>query len=183
MEKLADLNYTLGIITMFNETLQSIVSDSSFAYFPYIASVLTVLFTLHKASLPTFKIAMNMSKCSYKTVKFIVITLFNALLRLAGYKEQITTKEELEKETDRIVKEMRRQVEMIEKLTTRELEQVELLKSIYDKLNSTTKPPIKDESESEVDMSYETNMKHYGNTKEWREGENPYEIKPMSIQM
>nr|5Y2H_A Chain A, Nonstructural protein 4 [Bovine rotavirus G10]5Y2H_B Chain B, Nonstructural protein 4 [Bovine rotavirus G10]5Y2H_C Chain C, Nonstructural protein 4 [Bovine rotavirus G10]5Y2H_D Chain D, Nonstructural protein 4 [Bovine rotavirus G10] len=45
-----------------------------------------------------------------------------------------TTKDEIEKQMDRVVKEMRRQLEMIDKLTTREIEQVELLKRIHDKL-------------------------------------------------
>nr|5Y2E_A Chain A, Non-structural glycoprotein 4 [Bovine rotavirus strain NCDV/G6]5Y2E_B Chain B, Non-structural glycoprotein 4 [Bovine rotavirus strain NCDV/G6]5Y2E_C Chain C, Non-structural glycoprotein 4 [Bovine rotavirus strain NCDV/G6]5Y2E_D Chain D, Non-structural glycoprotein 4 [Bovine rotavirus strain NCDV/G6] len=40
----------------------------------------------------------------------------------------------IEKQMDRVVKEMRRQLEMIDKLTTRGIEQVELLKRIHDKL-------------------------------------------------
>nr|2O1K_A Chain A, Non-structural glycoprotein NSP4 [Simian rotavirus A/SA11]2O1K_B Chain B, Non-structural glycoprotein NSP4 [Simian rotavirus A/SA11]4WB4_A Chain A, Non-structural glycoprotein NSP4 [Simian rotavirus A/SA11]4WB4_B Chain B, Non-structural glycoprotein NSP4 [Simian rotavirus A/SA11] len=44
----------------------------------------------------------------------------------------------IEKQMDRVVKEMRRQLEMIDKLTTREIEQVELLKRIYDKLTVQT---------------------------------------------
>ncbi|MCO5363734.1 hypothetical protein NGL70_13160, partial [Staphylococcus argenteus] len=131
------------------------------AYFPYIASVLTVLFTLHKASIPTMKIAIKTSRCSYKVIKYCIVSIFNTLLKLAGYKEQITTKDEIEKQMDRVVKEMRRQLEMIDKLTTREIEQVELLKRIYDMM--VTKPVDK------IDMSQEFNQKHFKTLNEWAE--------------
>nr|BAB33160.1 NSP4 [Feline rotavirus]BAB33161.1 NSP4 [Feline rotavirus]BAB33162.1 NSP4 [Feline rotavirus] len=171
MEKLTDLNYTLSVITLMNDTLHTIMEDPGMAYFPYIASVLTVLFTLHKASLPTMKIALKTSRCSYKVIKYCIVSIFNTLLKLAGYKEQITTKDEIEKQMDRVVKEMRRQLEMIDKLTTREIEQVELLKRIYDMLIAT--------SVDKIDMTQEFNQKHFKTLNEWAEGENPY--KPREV--
>nr|ALA05061.1 NSP4 [Rotavirus A] len=169
MEKLTDLNYTLSVITLMNDTLHTIMEDPGMAYFPYIASVLTVLFTLHKASIPTMKIALKTSRCSYKVIKYCIVSIFNTLLKLARYKEQITTKDEIEKQMDRVVKEMRRQLEMIDKLTTREIEQVELLKRIHDML--IIKPA------DEIDMSQEFNQKHFKTLNEWAEGKNPYEPK------
>nr|UWV21370.1 nonstructural protein NSP4 [Rotavirus A]UWV21381.1 nonstructural protein NSP4 [Rotavirus A] len=175
MEKLTDLNYTLSVITLMNDTLHTIMEDPGMAYFPYIASVLTVLFTLHKASIPTMKIALKTSRCSYKVIKYCIVSIFNTLLKLAGYKEQITTKDEIEKQMDRVVKEMRRQLEMIDKLTTREIEQVELLKRIHDML--TMKPVDK------IDMSREFNQKHFKTLNEWAEGENPYEPKEVTASL
>nr|ACH97470.1 NSP4 protein [Feline rotavirus Cat2/G3P[9]] len=175
MEKLTDLNYTLSVITLMNDTLHTIMEDPGMAYFPYIASVLTVLFTLHKASLPTMKIALKTSRCSYKVIKYCIVSIFNTLLKLAGYKEQITTKDEIEKQMDRVVKEMRRQLEMIDKLTTREIEQVELLKRIYDMLIAT--------SVDKVDMTQEFNQKHFKTLNEWAEGENPYKPKEVTASL
>nr|WNA08405.1 assembly protein [Human rotavirus A] len=175
MEKLTDLNYTLSVITLMNGTLHTIMEDPGMAYFPYIASVLTVLFTLHKASIPTMKIALRTSKCSYKVIKYCIASIFNTLLKLAGYKEQITTKDEIEKQMDRVVKEMRRQLEMIDKLTTREIEQVELLKRIHDML--IIKPVDK------VDMSQEFNQRQFKTLTEWVEGENPYEPKEVTASL
>nr|AAO06851.1 nonstructural protein NSP4 [Rotavirus G1] len=167
MDKLADLNYTLSVITLMNDTLHSIIQDPGMAYFPYIASVLTVLFTLHKASIPTMKIALKTSKRSYKVIKYCIVTIVNTLLKLAGYKEQVTTKVEIEQQMDRIVKEMRRQLEMIDKLTTREIEQVELLKRIHD--NLITRPV------DTIDMTKEFNQKNIKTLDEWENGKNPYE--------
>ncbi|AHL44730.1 NSP4 protein [Human rotavirus A] len=175
MEKLTDLNYTLSVITLMNDTLHTIMEDPGMAYFPYIASVLTVLFTLHKASIPTMKIALRTSRCSYKVIKYCIVSIFNTLLKLAGYKEQITTKDEIEKQMDRVVKEMRRQLEMIDKLTTREIEQVELLKRIHDML--VIKPVDK------VDMSQEFNQIQFKTLTEWVEGENPYEPKEVTASL
>nr|QJC69044.1 NSP4 [Rotavirus A] len=179
MDNLADLNYTLGVITMMNSTLHSIMEDSSIAYFPYIASFLTIAFTLHKATMPSLKLMLKMSKCSYKTIKFIMVTTINALLRLSGSKDQITTKEELEKEMDRIVKEMRQMMETINVLTRRELEQVELLKRLNDKIGIIGK----EEEKEEVDMSYETNQKASETMDDWKHGKNPYEPKEVMGQM
>ncbi|AEG67291.1 NSP4 [Human rotavirus A] len=175
MEKLTDLNYTLSVITLMNDTLHTIMEDPGMAYFPYIASVLTVLFTLHKASLPTMKIALKTSRCSYKVIKYCIVSIFNTLLKLAGYKEQITTKDEIEKQMDRVVKEMRRQLEMIDKLTTREIEQVELLKRIHDMLIAT--------SVDKIDMTQEFNQKHFKTLDEWAEGENPYKPKEVTASL
>nr|USH59492.1 nonstructural protein [Human rotavirus] len=175
MEKFTDLNYTLGVITLMNDTLHTIMEDPGMAYFPYIASVLTVLFTLHKASIPTMKIALRTSRCSYKVIKYSIVSIFNTLLKLAGYKEQITTKDEIEKQMDRVVKEMRRQLEMIDKLTTREIEQVELLKRIHDML--IIKPVDK------IDMSQEFNQRQFKTLTEWGEGENPYEPKEVTASL
>ncbi|AHN09094.1 non-structural protein 4 [Rotavirus A] len=175
MEKLTDLNYTLSVITLMNDTLHTIMEDPGMAYFPYIASVLTVLFTLHKASIPTMKIALKTSKCSYKVIKYCIVSIFNTLLKLAGYKEQITTKDEIEKQMDRVVREMRRQLEIIDKLTTREIEQVELLKRVHDML--IIKPVDK------IDMSQEINQKHFKTLNEWAEGENPYEPKEVTASL
>nr|WAB54701.1 nonstructural protein 4 [Human rotavirus A]WAW78357.1 nonstructural protein 4 [Human rotavirus A] len=175
MEKLTDLNYTLSVITLMNDTLHTIMEDPGMAYFPYIASVLTVLFTLHKASIPTMKIALRTSRCSYKVIKYCIVSIFNTLLKLAGYKEQITTKDEIEKQMDRVVKEMRRQLEMIDKLTTREIEQVELLKRIHDVL--IIKPVDK------IDMSQEFNQRQFKMLTEWVEGENPYEPKEVTASL
>nr|AFM97187.1 non-structural protein NSP4 [Human rotavirus A] len=175
MEKLTDLNYTLSVITLMNNTLHTIMEDPGMAYFPYIASVLTVLFTLHKASIPTMKIALRTSRCSYKVIKYCIVSIFNTLLKLAGYKEQITTKDEIEKQMDRVVKEMRRQLEMIDKLTTREIEQVELLKRIHDML--IIKPVDK------IDMSQEFNQRQFKTLNEWTEGENPYEPKEVTASL
>lgn len=175
MEKLTDLNYTLSVITLMNDTLHTIMEDPGMAYFPYIASVLTVLFTLHKASLPTMKIALKTSRCSYKVIKYCIVSIFNTLLKLAGYKEQITTKDEIEKQMDRVVKEMRRQLEMIDKLTTREIEQVELLKRIHDMLMAT--------SVDKIDMTREFNQKHFKTLNEWEEGENPYKSKEVTASL
>nr|WIF26865.1 NSP4 [Human rotavirus A] len=167
MDKLADLNYTLSVITLMNDTLHSIIQDPGMAYFPYIASVLTVLFTLHKASIPAMKIALKTSNCSYKVIKYCIVTIINTLLKLAGYKEQVTTKDEIEQQMNRIVKEMRRQLEMIDKLTTREIEQVELLKRIHD--NLITRPV------DIIDMTKEFNQKNVKTLDEWENGKNPYE--------
>nr|AMK49247.1 nonstructural protein [Human rotavirus A] len=175
MEKLTDLNYTLSVITLMNDTLHTIMEDPGMAYFPYIASVLTVLFTLHKASIPTMKIALRTSRCSYKVIKYCIVSIFNTLLKLTGYKEQITTKDEIEKQMDRVVKEMRRQLEMIDKLTTREIEQVELLKRIHDML--IIKPVDK------IDMSQEFNQRQFKTLNEWTEGENPYEPKEVTASL
>nr|ABB92477.1 nonstructural glycoprotein 4 [Rotavirus A] len=175
MEELTDLNYTLSVITLMNDTLHTIMEDPGMAYFPYIASVLTVLFTLHKASIPTMKIALRTSRCSYKVIKYCIVSIFNTLLKLAGYKEQITTKDEIEKQMDRVVKEMRRQLEMIDKLTTREIEQVELLKRIHDML--IIKPVDK------IDMSQEFNQRQFKTLNEWTEGENPYEPKEVTASL
>ncbi|APB61033.1 NSP4 [Human rotavirus A] len=175
MDKLADLNYTLSVITLMNSTLHTILEDPGMAYFPYIASVLTVLFTLHKASIPTMKIALKTSKCSYKVVKYCIVTILNTLLKLAGYKEQITTKDEIEKQMDRVVKEMRRQLEMIDRLTTREIEQVELFKRIYDKLIVR--------STDEIDMTKEFNQKQFKTLDEWDSGENPYKPKEVTASL
>ncbi|AJD79838.1 NSP4 [Human rotavirus A] len=175
MEKFTDLNYTLSVITLMNDTLHTIMEDPGMAYFPYIASVLTVLFMLHKASIPTMKIALRTSRCSYKVIKYCIVSIFNTLLKLAGYKEQITTKDEIEKQMDRVVKEMRRQLEMIDKLTTREIEQVELLKRIHDML--IIKPVDK------IDMSQEFNQRQFKTLSEWAEGENPYEPKEVTASL
>nr|QAY29397.1 NSP4 [Rotavirus A] len=175
MDKLADLNYTLSAITLMNDTLHSIIQDPGMAYFPYIASALTVVFTLHKASIPTMKMALKTSKCSYKVIKYCMVAIINALLKLAGYKRQVTTKDEIEKQMDRIVKEMRRHLEMIDKLTTRELEQVELLKRIHDKL--VTRPV------DAVDMSKEFNQKNIRTLDEWESGKNPYEPSEVTASM
>nr|AJE61285.1 non-structural protein 4 [synthetic construct] len=153
MEKLTDLNYTSSVITLMNSTLHTILEDPGMAYFPYIASVLTVLFTLHKASIPTMKIALKTSKCSYKVVKYCIVTIFNTLLKLAGYKEQITTKDEIEKQMDRVVKEMRRQLEMI-------------IRAV-----------------DEIDMTKEINQKNVRTLEEWENGKNPYEPKEVTAAM
>lgn len=121
------------------------------------------------------KIALKTSKCSYKVIKYCIVSIFNTLLKLAGYKEQITTKDEIEKQMDRVVKEMRRQLEIIDKLTTREIEQVELLKRIHDML--IIKPVDK------IDMSQEINQKHFKTLNEWAEGENPYEPKEVTASL
>nr|BAF97942.1 enterotoxin [Human rotavirus A] len=175
MEKFTVLNYTLSVITLMNSTLHTILEDPGMAYFPYIASVTTVLITLHKASIPTMKIALKTSKCSYKVVKYCIVTILNTLLKLADYKEQITTKDEIEKLMDRVVKEIRRQLEMIDKLTTREIEQVELLKRIYDKLIVR--------STDEIDMTKEINQKNVRTLEEWESGKNPYEPKEVTAAM
>nr|QOY58107.1 non-structural protein 4 [Rotavirus A] len=175
MEKLTDLNYTLGVITLMNSTLHTILEDPGMAYSLYIASVLTVLFTLHKASISTMKIALKTSKCSHKVVKYCIVTILNTLLKLAGYKEQITTKDEIEEQMDRVVKEMRRRLEMIDKLTTRGIEQVELLKRIHDKLIV--------QSTGEIDMTKEINQKNVKTLEEWESGRNPYEPKEVIAAM
>nr|ACS27080.1 non-structural protein 4 [Porcine rotavirus A] len=175
MDKLADLNSTLSMITLVNETLYSIIPSSGMAYFPYIASVLTIIFTLHKASIPTMKIALKTSKCSYKVIKYCIVTIINALLKLAGFKGQVTTNDEIEKQMDRVVKEMQRQLEMIDKLTTREIEQVELLKRIYDKLVA--------KNVDAIDMSKEFNQKNIRTLDEWESGKNPYEPSEVTASM
>nr|QAY29398.1 NSP4 [Rotavirus A] len=175
MDKLADLNNTLSVITLVNDTLHSIIQNPGMAYFPYIASALTIIFTLHKASIPTMKIALKTSKCSYKVIKYCMITIINALLKLAGFKGQVTINDEIEKQMDRVVKEMRRHLEMIDKLTTREIEQVELLKRIYDKLVTR----IVDV----VDMSKEFNQKNIRTLDEWENGRNPYEPSEVTASM
>nr|BAA77534.1 NSP4 [Rotavirus G3] len=175
MEKLTDPNYTLSVITLMNDTLHTIMEDPGMAYFPYVASVLTVLFTLHKASIPTMKIALRTSRCSYKVIKYCIVSIFNTLLKLVGFKEQITTKDEIEKQMDRSVKEMRLQLEMIDKPTTREIEQVELLKRIHDML--IIKPVDK------IDMSQEFNQIQFKTLNEWAEGENPYERKEVTASL
>nr|QGH58786.1 viral enterotoxin [Rotavirus A] len=175
MDKLADLNSTLSMITLVNDTLHSIIPNSGIAYFPYIASVLTIIFTLHKASIPTMKIALKTSKCSYKVVKYCMITIINALLKLVGFKGQVTINDEIEKQMDRVVKEMRRHLEMIDKLTTREIEQVELLKRIYDKLVRRIADTI--------DMSKEFNQKNIRTLDEWENGKNPYEPSEVTASM
>nr|BAF97923.1 enterotoxin [Human rotavirus A] len=167
MDKLADLNYTLSVITLMNDTLHSIIQDPGMAYFPYIASVLTVLFTLHKASIPTMKIALKTSKCSYKVIKYCTVTIINTLLKLAGYKEQVTTKDEMGPQMEFVVKELRRQPELMDELTTREIEQVESLKRIYD--TSITRPV------DVIDMSKEFNQNNIKTLDEWESGKNPYE--------
>nr|BAF95721.1 enterotoxin [Human rotavirus A] len=167
MDKLADLNYTSSVITLVNTPLHSIIPEPGMAYFPYIASDLTVLFTLHKASLPTMKIALKSSKCSYKVIMYCIVTIIHPLLKLAGYKEQVTPKDEIEQQMDRIVKEMRRQLEMIDKLTTCEIEQVELKKRIHD--NLITRPV------AIVDMRKEFNQKNIKTLDSWENGKNPYE--------
>nr|BAF95718.1 enterotoxin [Human rotavirus A] len=175
MEKLTDLNYTLGVITLMNSTLHTILEDPGIAYFPYIASVLTVLFTLHKASIPTMKTALKTSKCSYKVVKYWIETIYNTLLKLARYHEQITTKDEIEKHMDRVVKEMRRRLQMIDQLTTREIEQVELLRRVHDKLIV--------QSTGEIDMTKEINLKSVKTLEECQSGRNPYEPKEVTAAM
>nr|URW63810.1 NSP4 [Rotavirus A] len=175
MDKLADLNSTLSMITLVNDTLHSIIPNSGMAYFPYIASVLTILFTLHKASIPTMKIALKTSQCSYKVIKYCIVTIINALLKLAGFKGQVTTNDEIEKQMDRVVKEMQRQLEMINKLTTREIEQVELLKRIYDKLMV--------KNVDAIDMSKEINQKNIRTLDEWENGRNPYEPAEVTASM
>nr|AUV48672.1 NSP4 [Human rotavirus A] len=175
MDKLADLNYTLSVITLMNDTLHSIIQDPGMAYFPYIASVLTVLFTLHKASIPTMKIALKTPKSSYTVIKYCIVTIINTLSKLAGYKEQVTTKDEPEQQMDRIAKEMRRQLEMIPKLTTREPEQVELLKRIPD--NLITRPV------DVLDMTKEFHQKNIKTLDEWENGKNPPEPAEVTASM
>nr|AUV48671.1 NSP4 [Human rotavirus A] len=165
MDKLADLNYTLSVITLMNDTLHSIIQDPGMAYFPYIASVLTVLFTLHKASIPTMKIALKTPNPSYTVPKYCIVTIINTLPKLAGYKEQVTTKDEPEQQMDTIAKEMRRQLEMIPKLTTREPEQAELLKRIPD--NLITRPV------DVLDMTKAFHQKNIKTLDEWETGKNP----------
>ncbi|AIL24115.1 NSP4 [Rotavirus A/Rat-wt/GER/KS-11-573/2011/G3P[3]] len=175
MDKLTDLNSTTSAFTFLNETLHSIAEDPGMAYFPYIASFLTILFTLRKASVPTVKLAMKTTKCSYKVLRYCVVVIFNGLLKMAGYKERITAKDEIERQVDRVVREMDRQLDMINKLTTREIEQVELLKRIYDMLVLS---PIE-----RVDMSKETNQKRFKTLDEWANGENPYEPKEVTASL
>nr|AOR83395.1 enterotoxin [Rotavirus A] len=175
MDKLTDLNSTMNVFAFINGTLHSITEDPGMAYFPYIASFLTILFTLRKALVPTMKLAMQTSKCSYKVSRYCVVAVFNAFLQVAGYKERITAKDEIEKQVDRVVKEMDRQLDMINKLTTREIEQVELLKRIYDMLVVS---PIE-----RVDMSKETNQKRFKTLDEWAGGENPYEPKEVTASL
>nr|AHN05598.1 NSP4 [Murine rotavirus] len=160
MEKLADLNYTLGVITLLNDTIHNILEEPGMVYFPYIVSALTVLFTMHKASLPAMKLAMRTSQCSYRIIKRVVVTLINTLLRLGGYNDYLTDKDETEKQINRVVKELRQQLTMIEKLTTREIEQVELLKRIYDMMIVR--------HDSEIDMSKETNQKAFKTLHDWK---------------
>nr|AUV48665.1 NSP4 [Human rotavirus A] len=166
MDKLADLNYTLSVITLMNDTLHSIIQDPGMAYFPYIASVLTVLFTLHKASIPTMNLALKTSTCSYKVIKYPIVTIINTLLNLAGYKEQVTTKDAPEQQMDRILQEMRRQLEMIDKLTTREIEQVHLPPRIHDNLITRTVHVIA--------IPKEFNPKNIKTLDEWESGPNPH---------
>nr|BAF97915.1 enterotoxin [Human rotavirus A] len=167
MDKLADLNYTLSVITLMNDTLHSIIQDPGMAYFPYIASVLTVLFTLHKASIPTMKIALKTSKCSYKVIKYCIVTIINPHIKVAGYKEQGGTKDVIEQQMVRIVKEMRRQQETKDELTTCEIDQVELLKRIHDNLITS---PV-----AVIDMTKEFNQKNIKTLDEWESGNKPYE--------
>nr|AFR33137.1 NSP4 [Porcine rotavirus] len=175
MDKLANLNSTLSMITLVNGTLHSIIPNSGMAYFPYIASALTILFTLHKASIPTMKIALKTSKCSYKLIKYCIVAAINALLKLAGFEGQVTINDEIEKQMDRVVREMQRQLEMIDKLTTREIEQVELLKRIYDKLML--------KNVDAIDMSKEFNQKNIRTLDEWENGRNPYEPTEVTASM
>nr|BCY23779.1 non-structural glycoprotein 4 [Rotavirus A] len=185
MDNLTDFDSTIGIIEKINATIYSLFEDSSITYFPYIASVLTILFTLHKASLPTLRLALGASKCSYKTVKFITVTILNVIFRLFGIKEQVTVKGEFERETDRILEEMKRLVEMINKLTTREIEQLELLKRINERLNSE-ETNITDHAPLAIlapESSFETNMKNIMTIDDWKDGRNPYEPETISGQM
>uniref|UniRef100_Q9WAI7 Non-structural glycoprotein 4 n=1 Tax=Rotavirus A (strain RVA/Human/Japan/MO/1982/G3P1A[8]) TaxID=10956 RepID=NSP4_ROTHO len=175
MDKLADLNYTLSVVTLMNDTLHSIIQDPGMAYFPYVASVLTVLFALHKASIPTMKMALKTSKCSYKVIKYCIVPIINTLFKLAGFQEPITTKDEIEQPMDGIVKEIRRPLEMIDKLTTPEIEQVELLKSLHDHL--ITRPV------DVIDMSKEFNQKNIKTLDEWDSGKNPYEPSEVTASM
>ncbi|AOW69413.1 NSP4, partial [Rotavirus A] len=175
MEQLTDLNNTSNVLTIINDTLHAILDNTGTVYFPYIAYVFTVLFTLYKASIPAVKIAFKTSKCSYKVIRCCVVSFFNILLKLAGYKERITNKNEIEKQMDRVVEEMKRQLDMINKLTTREIEQVELLKRIHDML--TIKPIGK------IDMTQEFNQRHFKTLNEWTEGENPYESGEVTASM
>nr|AJD80932.1 NSP4 [Rotavirus A]AJD80933.1 NSP4 [Rotavirus A] len=175
MEQLTDLNNTSNVIALMNDTLHAIVDNTGTVYFPYIAYILTVIFTLYKASVPTIKIAFKASKCSYKVIKCCMVSFLNILLKLAGYEERITNKDEIEKQMDRVVEEMRRQLDMINKLTTREIEQVELLRRIYDMLT------IK--SIEKVDMTQEFNQRHFKTLNEWTEGENPYESREVTASM
>nr|ANS59537.1 NSP4 [Rotavirus A] len=175
MDQFTDFNNTMSVLTMINSTLHTVLGDTVTSYFPYIASLLTIIFTLHKASVPTAKMALKTSKCSYKVVKYCVISIINAMLKIFGQKAQITTKDEIEQQMDRIVTEMARQLDMINMLTTREIEQVELLKRIYDKIQKVQM--------NETDMSYEINQKEHLKVNEWKQGENPYEPKEITASL
>nr|BDH85240.1 non-structural glycoprotein 4 [Rotavirus A]BDH85251.1 non-structural glycoprotein 4 [Rotavirus A] len=175
MDQFADFNYTMGIASMVNSTLYTIFGSTVSAYFPYIASIITIVFTLHKLFVPTAKMAFKTSKCSYQMVKYCIVSTTNVILKLLGYKTQITTGEVMEQQMDRVMNEMKRQLDMIDKLTTREIEQVELLKRIYEKLNVS--------KVEGMDMSYETNMKEVMGAVEWENGKNPYEPKEITASL
>ncbi|BAT21086.1 NSP4 protein [Rotavirus A] len=152
MENATAINETF-VEEFFNSTITYFENSGlMIKYFPYIVSILTIVFTTWKAGRSTFKVTKTVAGSSYKVVRVIVTTLINCIMKCFGTKTEIVTDDRLDAVTSKILAEIDRQVKMIEQLTTREIEQVKLLADIYEMLKF---------KKDEVDMSYETNQKAY----------------------
>nr|AYV64403.1 nonstructural protein 4 [Rotavirus A] len=152
MENATTINETL-VEEMYNLTMNYFEHNVILIkYFPFLASILTIAFTVWKMGKSTFKITKSVAGSGFKVVRVAIITTFNCIMKTFGSKTEIVSDDRIDALATRILTEIDRQVKVIEQLTKRELEQVKLLADIYELLKF---------KKDEIDMSFETNKKAY----------------------
>nr|QIN53368.1 NSP4 [Rotavirus A] len=151
MENVTTINETL-VEEVYNMTLGYFEHNVIIMkYFPFLASILTIIFTAWKMGRSTIKVTKTVAGSGYKVIKVVVVTVFNCILRMFGSKTEIVSEDKMDVMASKILKQIDEQVKVIEQLTKRELEQVKLLADIYELLKY----------KSEGNVSSETNRKAY----------------------
>nr|ART88863.1 nonstructural protein 4 [Rotavirus A] len=151
MENVTTINETL-VEEVYNITLGYFEHNVIIMkYFPFLASILTILFTAWKMGRSTLKVTKTVAGSGYKVIKVVVVTIFNCVLKMFGSKTEIVSEDKMDIMASKILKQIDEQVKVIEQLTKRELEQVKLLADIYELLKY----------KSEETMSSGTNKKAY----------------------
>ena len=120
-------------------------------YFPFLASILTIIFTAWKMGKSTLKMTKTVAGSGYKVVRVVVVTIINCIMKMFGSKAQVVSEDRMDAMASKILKQIDEQVKVIEQLTKRELEQVKLLADIYEMLKY----------KNEGNTSSETNKKAY----------------------
>nr|AFM82478.1 nonstructural protein 4 [Avian rotavirus A]AFM82481.1 nonstructural protein 4 [Avian rotavirus A]AGM46561.1 nonstructural protein 4 [Avian rotavirus A]AGM46562.1 nonstructural protein 4 [Avian rotavirus A]AGM46572.1 nonstructural protein 4 [Avian rotavirus A] len=142
MENVTTINETL-VEEVYNITLGYFEHNVIIMkYFPFLASILTILFTAWKMGSSTLKVTKTVAGSGYKVIKVVIVTIFNCILKIFGSKTEIVPEDKMDIMASKILKQIDEQVKVIEQLTKRELEQVKLLADIYELLKYKSEETI-----------------------------------------
>nr|ART88869.1 nonstructural protein 4 [Rotavirus A] len=142
MENVTTINETL-VEEVYNITLGYFEHNIIIMkYFPFLASILTILFTAWKMGSSTLKVTKTVAGSGYKVIKVVIVTIFNCILKIFGSKTEIVSEDKMDIMASKILKQIDEQVKVIEQLTKRELEQVKLLADIYELLKYKSEEAI-----------------------------------------